>query len=320
VTPVGPPGAPTNVSATGGNQSATVSWTAPTTNGGAAITGYTVNVYPSGATQPSQQVSAGASATSAPVGGLTNGTSYTFTVVATNSVGNSPESAPSNAVTANPPPTPTFVQQASVHLSNVTSAATPLTKTITLNNRIVVLVGVWSNRNATAKTVTDSAGNTYTELQHFTASDGTEQSVWTAPITLATGTAPTITVTPTAKADVGVGATEYAGLSTAAGSGAVDVSSQSTATTSAAATVFSGPTAATSSANELAIGFYTDSGFNDTLTAGSSWTSRVNVSKASNMELLVEDQLQGLGATPNASAGTGPNTTWLMSTVVFKHA
>jgi hypothetical protein len=314
------PGAPTGVTATGGNQTANVSWTAPSNNGGSAITGYMVNVYPSGAAQPSQQVSAGASATSVGVGGLTNGTSYTFTVTAANGVGTGPASAPSNAVTPNPPPAPTFVQQASVHSTNVASAGATLTKPIMLNNRVVVLVGVWSSGNATAKTVTDSARNTYTELQHFTASDGTEQSVWTAPITAGAGTAPKITVTPTARADVGVGAAEYAGLSTAAGSAAVDVSSHNTATTSAAATVSSGPTAATSSANELAIGFYTDSGFNDTLTAGSGWTSRINVSKVSNMELLLEDQLPASGATANAGAGTGPNTPWLMSTVVFKHA
>ena len=60
-------------------------------------------------------------------------------------------------------------------------------------------------------------------------------------------------------------------------------------------------------------------GFNDTLTAGTGFTSRVNVSKTNNMELLVEDQLPALGATPNASAGTGANTVWLMSTIVFKH-
>jgi len=37
---------------------------------------------------------------------------------------------------------------------------------------------------------TDSAGNHYTELTHFTASDGTELSVWSAPITQGGGTPP----------------------------------------------------------------------------------------------------------------------------------
>jgi hypothetical protein len=38
------------------------------------------------------------------------------------------------------------------------------------------------------------------------------------------------------------------------------------------------------------------------------------------MELLVEDQTVGLGTTPAATAGTGPGTTWLMATLVLKHA
>src|SRR5439155_25268256 len=45
VTPVAPatvPGTPTAVSATAGNASATVSWTAPPSDGGSAITSYTV--------------------------------------------------------------------------------------------------------------------------------------------------------------------------------------------------------------------------------------------------------------------------------------
>jgi hypothetical protein len=38
------------------------------------------------------------------------------------------------------------------------------------------------------------------------------------------------------------------------------------------------------------------------------------------MEFVVEDQLVALGAKPNATAGTGASTVWLMSTMVFKHA
>jgi len=93
VTPRTVPGAPTAVQAVRGDQSATVSWTAPESNGGSPITGYTVTVTPGGTTK---QV--GADATSTVVSGLTNGTAYTFSVLATNVAGDG-ASAASNAVT-----------------------------------------------------------------------------------------------------------------------------------------------------------------------------------------------------------------------------
>jgi endoglucanase len=86
------PGAPTNVVAVGGNASATVSWTAPL-NGWSPITSYTVSSAPAGGV-----LSVSGSSTLATVTGLTNGTSYTFSVTATNAVGTGPASAPSNAV------------------------------------------------------------------------------------------------------------------------------------------------------------------------------------------------------------------------------
>jgi hypothetical protein len=93
--PATAPGAPTTVSATAGNGQATVSWTAPASNGGAAITSYTVTSSPGGFTA----TTANGDTTTATVVGLTNGTAYTFTVKATNSAGNSSASAASSAIT-----------------------------------------------------------------------------------------------------------------------------------------------------------------------------------------------------------------------------
>ena len=98
VTPTGAtvPGAPTAVAAVADTTSATVSWTAPANDGGSAITGYTITPYVGASAQPAS--TAGASSTSTRVTGLTNGTSYTFRVVATNSVGDGAASAASSAV------------------------------------------------------------------------------------------------------------------------------------------------------------------------------------------------------------------------------
>jgi hypothetical protein len=100
VTPSGTtaPDAPTNVTATGAAASATVSWTAPS-NGGSAITSYTVTPYAGSTALTATTVSGSPPATTATVTGLTNGTSYTFKVAATNAVGTGPQSAASNAVT-----------------------------------------------------------------------------------------------------------------------------------------------------------------------------------------------------------------------------
>ena len=99
VVPAARPGAPTGVSATPGNQQATVSFIAPANTGGAAISSYQVTATPGG-------VTATGSGSPITVTGLTNGTSTTFTVTATNPAGAGPASAPSNAVTPATLPSP----------------------------------------------------------------------------------------------------------------------------------------------------------------------------------------------------------------------
>ena len=86
------PGAPTSPVGTAGNTQVSVAFTAPASTGGSAITGYTVTSSPGGLT------STGVSSPIV-VTGLTNGTAYTFTVVATNAAGNSSVSTASAAVT-----------------------------------------------------------------------------------------------------------------------------------------------------------------------------------------------------------------------------
>jgi RHS repeat-associated protein len=217
------------------------------------------------------------------------------------------------------PPPPAFVQQASGHAANVPSLGATFAANVTNGNRIVAVVGVWNN-GATASGVTDSAGNTYTKVAGLVGSDGTEETIWTAPITAGAGTRPTVTATASGTADIGIAVSEYSGLSTAAGSAAVDQSAITSGTSSGAATVSSGATPATTAGDELAVGGYVDSGFGDTLSYGSGWTGRVNVSPASDMELATEDQAVGKGATPNAQVSTSASSSWLMATAVFKGA
>ena len=77
------PGAPTGVSASAGDASATVSWVAPV-DGGSPITSYTVTPFVGAVAQSPTTVTGAPPATSTVVTGLTNGTAYTFTVTATN--------------------------------------------------------------------------------------------------------------------------------------------------------------------------------------------------------------------------------------------
>jgi len=85
------PNAPLNVVALVGNQQASVSFTEPASDGGSAITGYTVTSSPGGFT-------GFGSSSPIVVSGLTNGTAYTFTVTATNANGTSIPSTASTAI------------------------------------------------------------------------------------------------------------------------------------------------------------------------------------------------------------------------------
>ena len=90
------PGAPTIGTATAGDTQSTVTWTAPGSNGGASITGYTITPYIGASAQSATTVG---NVLTYSVTGLTDGTAYTFEVAAINSVGTGSNSGASNSVT-----------------------------------------------------------------------------------------------------------------------------------------------------------------------------------------------------------------------------
>ena len=146
VTPYTVPDAPSIGTATAGNGQASVSFTAPVSNGGRVITGYTItstpgNIAVSGTTSPFV------------VTGLTNGTSYTFKVVATNVAGNSTASSNSNSVTPiGAPVSPTNV----IASAGITNASISFTAPVSNGGSAIIDYTVTSNPGGFAATGSNS--------------------------------------------------------------------------------------------------------------------------------------------------------------------
>jgi hypothetical protein len=122
VTPASVPGAPTDLAATAGNGSATLTFVAPASTGGSAIIDYS-------ATCSDGVASFSATAANSPitVSGLSNGTTYSCSVTARNAEGSGPASAPASVVPVTVPGAPTAGGAASGNAQAVVSFAAPAT-------------------------------------------------------------------------------------------------------------------------------------------------------------------------------------------------
>ncbi len=114
-TPQAPPvpSAPQNLSATAGNASVSLSWTAPTIGGPS----FTYNVSRGTSANGETLLASGVAGPSFNDGGLTNGTTYYYKVTATNSIGTGSSSNEASA-TPKAPPVPSAPQNLSATAGN----------------------------------------------------------------------------------------------------------------------------------------------------------------------------------------------------------
>lgn len=205
-TPAGVPAAPSNVTAAASDKTVALRWTAPAASGGAAITSYTVQQF----TSADWNTVATSTDTSTTITGLSNGTAYSYRILAENAVGVSPASATTTATPYLFAPTlnvndRTLTEGATVQVGDAITAGqgqlpAGATVTVTLHSTPVVLgssrVDANGSVEASGDIPTGTAAGSHELVATLTLADGTAGGEVTVPITLAAATS-NPTPTPT---------------------------------------------------------------------------------------------------------------------------
>ncbi len=201
-------------------------------------------------------------------------------------------------------PDPLWVQtaQTSSTVSQSSLGVAFSTANIATGNRIIVAACIFGTGGAVISSVTDSAGNTYVkDSPACVLSDGTDISIWSAPITLGGGTKPTVTIHSSLAAFVwGMFVHEYVVSNAASayldGTAVNNTSAVVSPATSGASSPAPGAT------GELAFGFYGDTNSQTSITPSAGWTLRGTAILGAGLgEGCCEDQTTVAGTGSNAS-------------------
>ena len=146
------PDKPNIVSAVAGVKKVTLTWTAPTNTGGLVLTGYKI-------TATGISTTASDSATSKVVEGLTDGTTYSFKIIAVNANGESASSDFSDAKTADVPDAPTGITATAnaTTISNSWSAPTNSNGSAITEYKVYLINSTGTDVTAQTKTTTNTS-------------------------------------------------------------------------------------------------------------------------------------------------------------------
>ena len=240
-------GAPTGLTATAGNGSVSLTWAAPASNGGAAVTGYAVYRGTSAGGEASTPVAPNVAGTAFADSGVANGTTYFYRVAALNAVGTS---ASSNEASAKPQ-APVAVGYVG-RVGSLTASTARTTSTLTVGaagvqagHTLVVSVLLSTTSVTAAVSVKDSVGNPYVMVRDV--NDGSAGDRVVTAVALGVRALPagaTVTVTSGSAAETHLAVDELAGVT------GVDASAGATGT----GTTFGSGSVTTAAANEALFG------------------------------------------------------------------
>ena len=303
------PGAPTGLAATGGNASVKLSWTAPASNGGSAITGYDVYRGTTAGGEASTPIASNVSGTSYTDTTAANGTKYYYTVAAVNAIG---VSAQSNEASATPQAAgkAAFVRRvgsATASASRTTTSVAVSAPGVVAGHTLVVSLLLSTTKSLTGTvSATDSAGNSYVVARDTNDGSGGDRTVVLVSVGVqALAAGGSITLTYPSSAETHVSVDEFSGIT------GIDTSAGATGT----ATAFSsGAAPTTTQATDVLIGTVgIESGKAPTWAAG--WTPLPVLSVSS--DYLDTSYQMATAAGAYAASGTTKGQ-WMASIITLK--